>query len=525
MTAASPPIESTQAVPHQRPWLRAAVSLGANLTRGAISFLTAMVIARTLGAKGYGDYTFLLSTFAALTLLLDCGTTSAFYTMLAARPRGHRFFAAYGIWTVGVQFFATFLIIAFVLSPGAVRAIWLGFDRTLVLLSLTSSFITTQIWSALTQMAEAARKTVFIQVVSTAQVILHLVVVFAAIQLGALSLTLLLVLPIVEFLLLTVALLPTLMRLNVEKENAESWRSVILEYWQYCAPLVMYSVIGFAFQFADRWFLQHFAGAMQQGYFSIGLQYASIANLVTVSVLAVVWKEIADASAKKDVARVRTMFLRARSVVFFFGAAVSAMVVPYVPVILQTTAGRQFAGATICVSLMFVYPIHQAVSQLQQTFLLATGATWAYSIIGIVTMLISIPAAYMVVASPTAYLPGLGLGAVGLAIKFVVLQLIGVTLQFWCIRRSHAFPWPIAYDIAVLAILFSASFGLKALIDLINRSGGIARSMLPSAVFGVAVYAIGLGLVVIRWPTVAGFTQTQRDEVLRMIRKSKFNAR
>lgn len=504
----------------QRSWVRAGVSLGANLVRGGFSFVTAIVVARSLGAPRYGDYTFLLGSFAALTLLLDCGTTAAFYTMLAARRRQRRFFVVYASWTVGVQFLLTLLTIAFLLPPGAVHAIWLGFDRSIVLISLASSFVATQIWTAVTQMAEAVRRTVFIQIASTIQVVLHLIIIGAAIHIGALSLRLLLVLPIIELLLFTVVLLPSLLRVNLRTADAaspEPWGAVIAEYWKYCRPLVAYSAVGFAFQFADRWFLQHFGGPTQQGYFSIGLQFANIANVATVSILAVIWKEVAESFGKNDLVRVRSMFLRARAAVFFCGAAVSAMFLPYVGLILRTTAGTQFAAATLCVSLLFLYPIHQAVSQLQQTFLLATGATSAYSVIGIVGMLMSIPISYAVLAPPAARIPGLGLGALGLAMKFVVMQLIGVTAQFWYLRRQHAFPWPIRYDIAVLAALFAASWVTKFAVDALFRAAGLERMAVTTAAIGAISYAAGASFVLVRWPSLAGFTTQQRDAAIRAI--------
>jgi hypothetical protein len=169
---------------------------------------------------------------------------------------------------------------------------------------------------------------------------------------------------------------------------------------------------------------------------------------------------------------------------------------------------------------MFFYPIHQAVSQLQQTFMLATGATSAYSLIGIGTMLISIPIAYAVLASPVAHPPGLGLGAVGLAAKMVLLQLLGVTVQFWFLRRAHGFGWPIAYDVVMLGALVLASLAAKALVEwVVNVTGGGAHA-LPVAVGGAMLYAAAVGVVLTRWPDLAGVTPEQRDAAWKAMRRA-----
>ena len=72
---------------------RFAVTLVANALRMALSLLTWLLIARGLGASGYGDLTFLLGSFAAINLVLDFGSSHAFHTLVSARPRGPVFFA------------------------------------------------------------------------------------------------------------------------------------------------------------------------------------------------------------------------------------------------------------------------------------------------------------------------------------------------------------------------------------------------------------------------------------------------
>ena len=508
----------------ERTAVRAVTSVGANLVRGVVSFATGLVVARYLGATHYGELAFLLGTFSALALLLDFGTTSAFYTMLATRRRGARFFIVYTVWTIGVQFIAVALIVGFLLPEGAIRKLWLGVDRPLILLSLLSSFVMTQVWTTVTQVAEAVRKTVMIQGVSTIQVMLHLLLVVAAIRLDRLSLPLLLVLPVVEFLLLTIILAPNLLRANFRRDAAdddeESFGGVISQYWRYCKPLVAYSIVGFAFQFADRWLLQKFGGGAQQGYFAVGQQFANVANLVTASILAVLWKEVAESHGRNDIQRVRTIFEGVRRAIFFFAAAVSAMLLPHVAVLLGATVGAQYAGATLCVTLMFLYPIHQAIGQFQGTFLLATGATAAYSIIGIVSMLISLPITYSLLASPTARPPGLGWGAVGLATKLVILQLIAVTVQFWALRRQHGFPWQWGYEIAVLASLIALSFAANGLARTVSSVFGFANKSMLSAAAAAAIYSAVVVLVVTRRPLLVGVTTLQRDAFVQIARRA-----
>src|ERR1700749_3866388 len=56
---------------------RYVVTLGAQVFRMLLSFATAAIVPRALGPAIYGNYTFLLSTSAAIRGVLDSGTQQA----------------------------------------------------------------------------------------------------------------------------------------------------------------------------------------------------------------------------------------------------------------------------------------------------------------------------------------------------------------------------------------------------------------------------------------------------------------
>src|SRR5688572_3036969 len=139
--------DSLPAVESHRVTRRFAVTFVANGVRMALSLLTWLLIARGLGASGYGDLTFLLGSFAAINLMLDFGSQHAFHTLVSARPRGPLFFGVYLVWTLVVQWGLTATVIAFALPAPLFQGIWLGHPRASVLLALTATFLTSQVWA------------------------------------------------------------------------------------------------------------------------------------------------------------------------------------------------------------------------------------------------------------------------------------------------------------------------------------------------------------------------------------------
>src|SRR4030067_1502480 len=96
---------------------------------------------------------------------------------------------------------------------------------------------------------------------------------------------------------------------------------MINEYWIYCSPLIGLSLVGFLYNFSDKWLLQKFGGALQQGYFQIATQFSSVSLLATSSILSVFWKEIAESWAKRDYGRGGQVCRRGNRGVVMLGGA------------------------------------------------------------------------------------------------------------------------------------------------------------------------------------------------------------
>lgn len=483
--------------------VRFLATLVANIVRTGLSFVTGVLVARSLGAADYGNLSFLLGSFAAINLVLDMGSSPAFYTLISQRKRGARFYALYLLWTVGVQFFGTIVVIALLMPRNVVHQIWLGHDRSIVLLAFGATFLTSQIWTMVSQIGEALRKTVVVQGAAVAQALMHLVLIVAAMQARVLSIPVVFWLLIAEYLLLISILGPILYRRSVTTGVAESGGEVLRQFVVYCRPLVLYGIIGFVHQFADRWLLQRFGGAREQGFFSVGQQFANLSLLATTSVLHVLWKEMAEARERGEIGSANAFFGSIRHTLYFFAAWVSCMAIPYAADILAWTVGSDYRGAHLPTALMLLYPVHQTLGQIQGMYLLSTGNTGAHARIGILMMVIGLPATYLALAPSGSFPGGLGLGATGLVVKMLVVQQVGVALQVRALVRTGSISYDFGYQFALLGILLLASFGCRWIVDAVL---GIVPhiSRVVSVWAGCLLYAVVTAGVVLRHPRLAG---------------------
>jgi len=206
---------------NERISVRFGASLVGNVLRAGFSFLCSLLIARTLGASHYGDLHFLLSSFAALSMLLEMGTSTAFYTFISRKPRRSMFFTLFSLWIV-LQFLITLSLITVLLPEKYITRVWVGHERNIILLAFIANFLMTQVWGMLVHMGEAARKTVFVQKISVFQVLMHLVLILVAAQGGWLTVRNIMIFLIVEYVLIVGVFMPKLLRENILRGEGDN---------------------------------------------------------------------------------------------------------------------------------------------------------------------------------------------------------------------------------------------------------------------------------------------------------------
>ncbi len=495
----------TTGVPAQPPQRslgsRYAATLVANILRAALGFVSGLVVARGLGAEDYGRLSFLLGGFTAVSSLFDAGSSSAFFTLLSARRSRPQLFLAYGLWLC-CQFVVVAAAVLVILPASAIQSIWFSGDRTTIALAWSATFFSTQLWTAASQMGEAVRRTLRVQLAGSVQAVVHLAVLLVATSFGILSIALVFGLLIVEFAVLIAVLAPALYRQNLQASAGrdETVGSLWREFVAYCKPLIWYGWFGFMTSFADRWLLERYGGSVQQGYFGAAQQFSAVSLLATAAILRVLWKELTEAQASGALHLSAALYMRATRTLFCVGAWISFLVIPHSEFVIGMTLGPGYADAFWPFVIMLLYPIHQSLGQIQATFFYATGRTSSYARIGMLVTAVNLPMTYLALAPPSRL--GLGLGAVGLAIKLVGVQLVSVALQAAAIKKAVGWSPSGAQQAAVIALFALVGYGSKGLVDA-TLAPAMSSALATVAVAGV-LYAIGTTMVVRQWPMLAG---------------------
>lgn len=507
-------------------------SVGANVARAAISLTVGLLVARGLGPADYGNLAYLLGSFWAIRALLDLGTSSAFYTFIAQRGRGYRYYAVYFVW-LAFQFLFSLALVVLLLPAAVITQFWLGLERELILLALLATFLQNQVWLTVVQMHESVRQTVRIQLAGVLIILTHLILVAAMLFGDWLSLRAVLWAIVGEYFVASVWLLVTLRRVFVaqapsapmDEPSVDDLRTVLMAYLHYCRPMLVIAVFSFAYEIVDRWLLQRYGGASQQGFYQVAAQLSTVSLLATTSILNIFWKEIAEANERGADERVAGLYQKTTQSLVFVAAFVSCFLAPWAQTLVDVLLGSAYHSAWPVLFLMLFYPIHQAIGQINGTLFMATGRNSVYMRLTVTGLLVSVPVSYVLIAPGSALGGvGLGLGAMGLALKILGLNFLFVNIQSWVISRYYGiqFQWrnQIGAIVILLLIGYACKFSLDQLLAWIQPSfGASARiGMLIGMIGAGLLYLGGVLMVLMLIPRLAGMTQHEVTGYLQKIR-------
>lgn len=486
--------------------LRLAVSVGSNALRALISFATGLFIARALNPAGYGNLMFLLGSFVAIRLLFDMGSSSAFFTFLSQRARGGRFYLVYFSW-LAFQFVATLILLWLIIPSTLLEKIWIGNSREIVILAFVATFMQQQIWQLVGQVGESMRKTIKVQFMNLSVALLYLLVILLLSTYGKLTVQNVLFVLVIQYVIATV-----LAYLYLRKDHLilvtdeKSLSRILLDYWNYCSPLLIMALVGFSYDFADKWMLQKFGGAIQQGFFQIASQCAAVSLLATASILSVFWKEVAAAWNKQDRARVAMLYRKVSRGLVMLGAIMSGLLMPWSEKIVNILLSADYINSWPIFAIMLLYPIHQSMGQICGSMFLATGQTRQYMIISLFVMAVSIPVTYVVLApAANGWMPGFGLGALGLACKMVVINIVSVNFQSWILARYMKWKYDWVYQLVGIPLMMVLGYVAQMFTKVFWNIGNVNLSelILPVIITSV-LYAIMVVITIGQLPWLVG---------------------
>ena len=170
--------------------------------------------------------------------------------------------------------------------------------------------------------------------------------------------------------------------------------------------------------------------------------------------------------------------------------------------------------------IMMLYPIHQSYGRFTDGLLLSMEKTKLLRNIQILCLSYGPLLSYYLIAPRSYYIPGLELGATGLAIKLVLEHIIAVNIRlYYCCKILKQGVQKYFYkQVTIILPLFCIGYLIKNIIDyLFQGELQVATSILSLVISGI-IYGLLILLLLWVFPNIADITRQELNSVLRKIK-------
>ena len=435
-----------------------------------LGFITIGIVPRVLGPAQYGNFSFLNFFFTKVIKFLQFGTSSAFLTKLSSRQKEYKIIGFYIYYILLVLFLLSIGILGvFILDFNSV--VWPEQENSFIWLAAglaLSGFISTFIH----EINDAYGFTVKMELFFVLQSILATSLILLLYFTNSLNLTTYFFYHYIILLFVIVAGIRILhydkvfifRQFRILKKDLIKY---INEFYRYSYPLVIHSIIVLFVGIGDRWILQYFSGAAEQGYFGLAFKIGAICFLFTSSMTPLIIREMSISFIKDRLDKMAVLFKKSIPLFYFIATYFAVFISLNASFISIMIGGDKYKEAIAVVTIMAYYPIHQTYGQLSGSVFLASNQTKLIRNIGVTTGLIGIILSFILIV-PAPY-GGMGMGAVGLAIKMVIIQFFAVNIQLWFNSRflNISFLWFFLNQIIVFGILLSLGWISRLILSIL----------------------------------------------------------
>jgi len=458
------------------------------------SIILAGVVPRSLGAKNFGDFSFLTNIFSQVINFLDMRTSTCLYVKLSQDQKDLqiiKFYSLFSIIIIITMFIGTWIIttnqtlLDNLLPAQQTRYIYIA------VIFAAMAFIQQQfvkIMDSLGQTVFSEKINLFLRLLSVL-----LVIVFFKFNVLDISLyfyiniltSLLFVLIVFFVLKKKISFFPTTDLIII--------RSYAKVFYSYCAPLFVYMIIGFASGYFDRWILQKYGGSIQQGFYAFAFGISNMSMFIVSTIFLLFTREISVSVGQNDIKAVAKLFDAYVPTLYVIVSFFSCFLFFQADNVITLLGGEKYNGASLALKVLSMYPLVSTYSMMSGSVIYATERTVILRNIYFVLA----PLGAFVSAVLISPIAGINLGAVGLGIQNISIELLSVIVILFLNSKYlkisfMKYFFHIIYIPIIFLICASASTYFVSSMGIVMQCGVlmniISSGIVYSAVFMTVLY-------------------------------------
>lgn len=396
--------------------------------RAALAVVTSILVPNALGPKALGTIAFGQIVVQNVRSLFDFNMSQTFFNLSASKRQSgdltHLF-----VKISFVQIIISLIMLILLSYTKIGNEIIQGTPFVILLLLLGIEWVLYGVGS-LNQLGDSKGISKWPQIIMLAVNAVMAVILIVLVVMKSLTIFTYLIAVLVFGILNFISTMTYLFQTNYDRIwmriGHENLNDFIKSAMKISVPLTIVGYYGMGMEFIERFLIQYKYGPEEQSYFYIASKWASIIILFSTSSLQIFRQHLVENIVAGDIKKAGEIYLRLDGFLFYFTLAFALAWSFVGKEILSLLLGRDFAEAGKILVVMAIYPVSQVFGQMGTTVAIASGSTKEYSILTAATITMGLVISYFLLMPKSSYIPGLGLGSFGLAIKTAIFGLLAV---------------------------------------------------------------------------------------------------
>jgi len=409
------------------------IKLFSSVLGSLFGILNSAIVPKALGVINYGAFSFTTNFFLKFWELFEFRTSYAFFTKVAQRPKEFSLISFYLFYAALIS--VMMIVFTAVAAIPVIReAVFPNIPFRIVIYALFYA-ISTRILDLFSKILDARGDTVFLEVQRLINRAITAALIFMLYYLQKLNVDTYFLLAISLPLFLIFLLFVFLNRKGVRislliLNNYELFKQYVKEFWGYSAPLMPYTLIAFCVPVFDMWWLQKQGGSAQMGYYAFAFMVTYYPFMFTQALQPIFTREIAKAAKPRDIEKMSSIFNAYVPAMYSVTALFSAFVFVEADSIIMLLGGKQYEPSLLAFRILAFYPLLSLYSNLNGAVVYANEFTSLFLKLSLFFFPVGILASTVLIGDDW-----FNLGAVGLAIKMVVLEFSSVVVVLFILTR------------------------------------------------------------------------------------------
>lgn len=426
------------------------IKVGSSILIMAFNMVVQLILPRAFSIDEYGIYTYNLNVFTSIVIMLNMSASNALSAKFAKRNDEIGlvifYLKYYGLVSIVLS------ITIFILYPLKVfQETFAGQTLIIVFLGIETAIIN-KLLTDCVSIYDACAITRFPAVMQILLKGIISIVVIASYFLGKLSLLSFYIIQVLIVLVFTILMIVAII---IYQENKYvnridlGWRVYLKEYVIFCKPLVVATFVGQLVVIIMNGALMKWSGVVAQAMFGVAWQLNSLVGYVFSPYAELSKREFAV--IYDNIEKLKEKFLQSLRLMIWITSYFAIFIAFTSEWILPIIYGDKYSGAGTVTFLIMFYTVYQAWGQITGAYMLALEKTKMNATVAVIGQLLTLLFVFLF-QIPNFIWPE-GLGAVGIALNYLVTNIISITISICAISGTLKIPKIRTWGIQIPPIL------------------------------------------------------------------------